>query len=122
MTITDAQLARLRRMINEPDAGGSYPDDLLKELAEEHTLTETGYPDDDATVYDLHAVAGEIWEEKAAALSEAFDFTENGVGDYKRSQRYAAAMRQANYHLARRKPRSRRPTKSPREAQPEVTL
>jgi glycine/D-amino acid oxidase-like deaminating enzyme len=109
-------------MTAETNPAGSYPDDLLREMAEAHAIVETGYPDEDATVYDLHAIAADIWEEKAAALGDSFDFSETGVGDYRRSQKYQNYQRQAVYHLSRRKPRSRRPTKSPREAQVDVTL
>lgn len=122
MAISDADLLTLRRKINEPNASGSYPDNVLKALAEEHAYTESRYPDADATVYDLNGLAASIWEEKAAALAERFDFTENGVGDYRRSQTYQHAVKMAAYFQARRKTRSRRQTKAPREATQSVLL
>jgi hypothetical protein len=114
MSITADQILRVRRMTNEPTQA-PYTDALITSMAEDHKLTETGYPGADVDVYDLHAIAADIWEEKAAALAQDFDFSEQGAGSYSRSQAYEQAEKQAKFHLARRKPRSRKPVKFPKE-------
>jgi len=51
--------------------------------------------------YDLHAAASDIWEEKAAALAETYDFKADG-GSYSRSQQYLQYIGKARYHQSRR--------------------
>jgi hypothetical protein len=55
--------------------------------------------------YDLHAAAADIWEEHAASLASAFDFSSDGQ-TYNRSQRHAHAMRMVQHHRSRRMARS----------------
>lgn len=117
MAATDAQILRLRRMTNEAD-DTTYADADLATIIESYPTTDelgedaftwntaTTPPTQDAntvwiTTYDLHAAAAQIWEEKAAAPAQDFDFSADG-GDYSRSQVYEQCMAQARYHQARR--------------------
>jgi len=116
MTASDEQIARLRRMIGEPD-DTTYDDDDLAAYIERYPLedargegawieseTDPGTleenPDWDAT-YCLNAAAAAIWQEKAAELAQDFDFDADG-GKFSRSQAYDQTMRQARYYLSRR--------------------
>lgn len=121
MTISASEAARVRRMVNELTEA-TYTDGIIEAMAEDHAYTVNNWPDADTIGYDLHAIAAEIWEEKAAVLSPDYDFTEQGVGSYQRSQAYEQAMNQAAYHFERRKAKSHRPQKSPREVEVDVTL
>ena len=117
MSATAAQIARLRRMVAEPDettyldtdlAGyiEDYP--LVDERGEEpytwDTSTEPPTQDDNdnwIATYDLNAAAADIWEEKAATLAQDFDFSADGAS-FSRSQAYEQMMRSARYYRSRR--------------------
>ncbi len=104
MAVTAAQIARLRRMVAEPTAT-TYSDDDLGAIIESHPVPDSeGYwpTDDDWTAtYDLNAAAAEVWEEKAAALADAYDFQADGAS-FQRNQLYANAQQQARRYNARR--------------------
>ena len=119
MTATAAQIAQIRRMVAEPTAD-TYTDVLIQGFIETYPLlddlgTEPFLIDYTTTpptrieqvgwipTYDLNAAAAAIWEEKAAVLSQDFDFQADG-GSYSRSQAYEQAMKQARYFRARRAP------------------
>ena len=131
MAATAAQIAQFRRMVAETGLD-TYDDPTLAEYIEAYPLldeqgeapytwdTATSPPTQDANedwipTYDLHAAAGDIWEEKAAALATAFDFTADGA-TYNRSQQFDMMMRQARYHRSRRSPKSGTLIKWPEEA------
>lgn len=131
MAATAAQIAQFRRMVAETGLD-TYDDSTLAEYIEAYPLldeqgeapytwdTATSPPTQDANedwipTYDLHAAAGDIWEEKAAALATAFDFTADGA-TYNRSQQFDMMMRQARYHRSRRSPKSGTLIKWPEEA------
>jgi hypothetical protein len=118
MAATDAQIARLRRLVNEPDdttyedadiAGyiEAYPlrDERGKDpytwdasaTPPEQTANESWIP-----TYDLNAAAADIWDEKAAILAGDFDFSADG-GNYSRSQAYEQAMGRVKYFRGRRR-------------------
>ncbi|RLD07707.1 MAG: hypothetical protein DRI32_00450, partial [Chloroflexi bacterium] len=115
MSATESQIAKVRRMVNEPD-DTTYDDDAITEYIEEYPLvdengesprvpssTSTGVmvnPDWTAT-YDLNAAASAIWVEKAAVLQQDYDFEADG-GDYKRSQAYGHAMMISRHYGSRR--------------------
>lgn len=118
MAATAAQVAELRRMVNEPDAT-TYDDEALAGYIERYPCldargeepytwdTSTSPPTQDDNVdwiptYDLHAAAADVWEEKAAAVAADFDFQADGAS-YSRSQKYEHCMTQARHHRARRK-------------------
>jgi len=121
MAATDAQVAQVRRMVNEPsettytdeDIAGyieSYP--LLDERGEvPYTWDASTSPptqdenEDWIPTYDLHAAAGDIWEEKAAVVAVDFNFSADG-GRYDRSQVYEQYMKQARHHRSRRTPKT----------------
>ena len=115
-------IARLRRMIAEPTTT-TYSDLVLAGLIEARPLTDVNglepftlvsvtlnvptYTDNSSWLptYDLNAVAGELWAEKANLLAGNFDFNADGAS-YQRSQAYEQAMKQSRYYLARRAVRS----------------
>jgi len=117
MAATAAQVAELRRMVNEP-TGDTYDDDLLGGFIERYPLldergeapytwdTSTSPPtqddnDDWVDTYDLHAAAADVWQEKAAAVVADFDFAADGA-KYSRSQKYQQMMQMVRHHRARR--------------------
>ena len=82
MAATAAQIARLRRMVSEPDDSNGYEHYVLAEAIERFPLYDAdGYEqgdDDWVETYDLYAAAADIWTEKAAARSERMDFGADG--------------------------------------------
>lgn len=122
MAATAAQIARLRRMVGEPDSSTTYTDDDLTTYIEEYPLidergeapytwdTSTEPPtedenDDWIATYDLNAAAADIWEEKAAGLAQDYDFKADGAS-FSRSQAYEQYLKQARYYRSRRAPRT----------------
>jgi hypothetical protein len=119
MSATAAQVAILRRMVNEPTET-TYDDDTLEAYIETYPVmdergevpytwdTSTQPPtkednDDWFPTYDLHAAAADIWQEKAATVATDFSFSADG-GQYNRDQVYQQYMKQAKYHRSRRHP------------------
>lgn len=117
MTATDAMVTKIRRMIAEPTSA-TYDDDTLKAIIEEFPLIdergEVAYTWDTSTepptkedndnwipTYDLNAAAAEVWEEKAAALEDQFDFKDAGA-DYARSQKFDHAKKMARTYRSKR--------------------
>jgi hypothetical protein len=64
--------------------------------------------------YDLHAAAGDIWEEKAGAVTGEVDFSADGAS-VSRSQGFDQCVRQAAMHRSRRAPRTMTAVKWPPE-------
>lgn len=134
--VTAAQIAQLRRMVAEPTTT-TYSDALLTTYIEKYphideqgelpyTLSSDTPPeqvvnDDWIPIYDLHAAAGDIWEEKAATVANLYDFAADG-GNYSRSNQYEQYMAQARNHRARRMPGMMRLHKSPKEVEPSVWI
>lgn len=121
MTATAAQIAQVRRMVNE-STDDTYDDDAIQTYIEAYPVmdergevpytwdTSTTPPtkdenDDWIDTYDLNAAAADIWEEKAALLTENYDFSGDGAS-YKRSQAYEHAMKQARFYRSRRRGRT----------------
>ena len=104
MAATADQVSRLRRMCAEPDIT-TYMDSDLAAVIQSHPLIDSEGRDPThsewVATYDMHAAAAEVWQEKAAAVAAAFDFSADG-GDYKRSQMHQSALTQARFHNARR--------------------
>ena len=120
-SVTAAQIAQLRRLVDEPLAT-TYSDELLTTMIEAHpTVDELGtipYTWSIATdpptkistpgwipTYDLNVAAADIWAEKAAVLARDYDFSADGA-QYSRSQAYQQAMAQSRYYRGRRSPRT----------------
>lgn len=130
MTATAAQIARVRRMVAEPTTD-NYADELIASFIEmyphideqgeqPYTLSSDSPPEQVANTnwiptYDLHAAAADIWEEKAADPAQDFDFSEDSIGSYKRSQVYEQYMKQCRFHRARRMPSTVTLVKYPKE-------
>jgi hypothetical protein len=120
MTATAAQIAQVRRMVNEPTTT-TYSDVAIATYIEAYALTDengeaprvpsTTLPGvmmvnpDWTPVYDLHAAAADILDEKAATVSVDYDFTADGA-TLNRGQVYEHLMAQARYHRSRRSPRT----------------
>lgn len=130
MSATAAQIARLRRMVNEPD-DTTYDDDAIQEYIERYPLLdergEEPYTWDASTepptqedndswipTYDLNAAAADIWQEKAAIVAQDFDFKADG-GQHSRSQVYEQYMAQARYYRSRRSAKTMTLVKWPEE-------
>ncbi len=130
MGATAAQILQLRRMVAEP-TDATYDDELLAAYVERYPLldergqepytwnTSTRPPtqsenEDWIPTYDLHAAAGDVWEEKAAGLAAKTDFSADGA-NVSLSQQHMHALAQARYHRSRRSPKSGTLIKWPRE-------
>lgn len=102
------QLAHLRRLTAEPP-DGAYPDAELAALIARFPLADAaGWAPTSAAwtpTYDLNAAAAEVWDAKAAALAQDFDFAADG-GDYRRSQAHQHARDMARLYRAKRTARS----------------
>lgn len=125
MTATATMIARLRRMVNEPDDTNGYTDALLAGAIETYPLLDSDGNDPSVTAwtatYCLHSAAREIWEEKASVVAVDFDFSADG-GSYSRSQVYQQYMNRAAYHGARRAVDSIRLVSTPTEPVPAVWI
>jgi len=117
MSATAAMAERLRRMVDEPTED-TWDDDDIDEYIERYPLIDvlgtdpqdidfsTTPPtiserDEWIPTYDLNAAAADIWEEKAGAIAENYDFAADG-GRYSRSQKYEQYMSKSRFHLSRR--------------------
>lgn len=117
MAATAAQIAELRRLVNEPTSA-TYTDLLLGDYIERYPVIdargEEPYTYDLTTAppsldpnpnwmpsYDMNSAAADIWDEKAAKLAEDFDFRSEGR-EFSRSQAYEQAQRRAAYFRSRR--------------------
>ena len=117
MAVTAAQIAQMRRLVNEPTAT-AYTEGVLSEYIARYPMldergekpytweTTTSPPtqeanDDWIPTYDLAAAAADIWSEKAATLAEDFDTNADGAS-LSRSQAYEQAMKQARHWRSRR--------------------
>ena len=131
MAATAAQVARLRRMIAEPD-DTTYDDDTIEGYIERYphidelgnepytwdTSTEPPTQDDnDAWIasYDLHAAAADVWDEKAAGVASNFAFNADGA-NHQTNQVYEHYIAQARYHRSRRTAKTARMFKWPDES------
>ena len=111
MSVTAAQITRVRGMTFEPAGSSSYTDDAVTTFIENHPLPDysgedpididTGDTNTNWTpTYDLNAAAADIWDEKAAAASEKFDVSADGATLH-RSQVPDFAVRRARYFRSR---------------------
>ena len=132
MAATAQEVRRLRRMVAEtttttyddPDLATyieQYP--CLDERGEEPYTwdTSTEPPTQDANeawiaTYDLAAAAADIWAEKAAAVADRYDLSDQGRSQ-SRSQMYAQYMANARHWRMRRRPKTARMHKWPDEFQ-----
>lgn len=116
MTATANDIARVRRMVNEPTTA-TYSDAAIAGMIELYPIadergvnpyyydTSTDPPTQVAVTgwyptYDLYRAAADIWEEKAAAEVNDIDYLVEG-GVHRHSQRYDHCMQQARFHRAR---------------------
>jgi len=129
LSATEEQVRQLRRMVAETESlTGTYSDDDLASYIEARPVRDrSGHDpfarradgrltemlsDDWTPTYDLAAAAADIWEEKAAALSEEVDASIDGAS-ITRSQAYEHAAAQARRYRGRSRPGSIRLTMEP---------
>ena len=115
MAASAEQIARLRRLTNEPTAT-TYSDTTLAAAIERYPLVDAlGYSPTRAdgtanaywtTTYDLNAAAADIWDEKAAALAGEIDATLDNNVAFKCSQLFEHAVGRAQHFRARRSARA----------------
>lgn len=103
MSATEAQIAQIRRMVNEPTET-NYDDDAVAVYIEACPLIDTEGRDTDhasyVDTYDLNCAAANIWAEKTAALAGSYDFDSDG-GAFNRSQMFEQAKKMATYYKSR---------------------
>lgn len=68
-TASAAALARLRRMVNEPDDGNGWTDIRLDDILQESVGTNGAY--------DFNSSAADVWEAKSAETTALTDVTES---------------------------------------------
>lgn len=119
MAATAAQILQVRRMAGLAVDDTVYTDAVVGGYIEAYPLLDADGNDPSDTdwvaVYDIHAAAADVLEERAVVLATEFDFTADGA-TYHRSQQYEALMKQARYHRARRTPTSITLVKWPEES------
>lgn len=122
---TPEVLNRLRRMVAEPTEATYTDADLTLLLKEFPTAQKVGQNNwvansslVDVVVWDLHAAAARIWEEKVAALigQGAYDIDADGQTLH-RDQKLQQYRTQVAYHTARRRVRSVKILVAPTRAQ-----
>lgn len=70
MALTDTELAYIRELIDEPTAAEGWTDQRLQDLAVAGLQTDG--------TYDTRAIAGAVWESKAASYVGLVNVTESG--------------------------------------------
>jgi len=118
-------LSRLRRMVAEMTEA-TYSDDDLRVLIKEFPTAQRVGQNNwvvnsslvDVVVWDLHAAAARIWEEKVAALigQGSYDIEADGQTLH-RDQKLQQYRGQIAYHTARRRVRSVKILVAPTRAQ-----
>ena len=109
MGATTSQISQLRRMCALATDDATYTAAVLAEYVERYPVDdEDGRDPEDAEweeTYDLNAAAGDVWEEKASAIADLYNFTADG-GTFNRSEAFEHARRQASHFRSRRFARS----------------
>jgi len=116
MAATQAQIDRLRRVVNEP-TDESYTDADLAEYLERYPLEdgrgEGPWVESETTpgtleenedwiaTYDMNAAAADVLAEKAAVVSVDYSFSADG-GRYDRNQVFEQLMQMSRYYRSRR--------------------
>ncbi len=118
-------LSRLRRMVAEPTEATYTDADLIALIKAFPTARNVGQNNwiansslVDVVVWDVHAAAARIWEEKVAALigQGAYDIDADGQTLH-RDQKLQQYRTQVAYHTARRRVRSVKILVAPTRAQ-----
>jgi hypothetical protein len=118
MSLSQSDLARLRRMIQEDrdelcqdelPPVTAYDNGTLNYYAANYAVTDSNGvepgEDDWTPTYDLNATAADIWEEKASAKWEQFDVAQMGTS-ISRRQKFDNAMAQSRHFRSRARARS----------------
>jgi len=119
-------VARLRRMVAEPTTV-IYSDEILRDILKQFptarrvaadTLIVNGSNALSVVVWDVHAAAAQIWEEKIAALvvQGSYDIVADGQ-TLNRDQKLRQYRAQLAYHQARRRVKSVKITAAPSRTQ-----
>lgn len=130
MTVSASDIARVRRMVNEPTTT-IYSDTDIETIIEDCAAADVRGQDPyiiDVTTnppqlidnpnwiptYDLYDAAAQIWDEKLAKKEGNFDFSADG-GSYTRSQAYDHARQLADHYRSLSYVKSVNMVKSPKE-------
>ncbi len=104
-TPTADMITQLRRMAAEPVTSDTYTQADLSAIIARYPLNDAAgrKPTDTlwSGAWDLNRAAADVWDEKAAAVANGFDFAADG-GDYKRSQLYAQYVQSARRYRGMR--------------------
>ena len=128
MAATEAEIARVRRMVNEPTTE-TYSDDDIADAIERYPLIDergaepytwdvsTSPPtrdwnEDWIPTYDLNAAAADLWGEKAAVVAQDYTFSADG-GSYSRADVLRQYQERERYYRARRRANTTRMVMSP---------
>jgi len=107
MTVSTSMIQRVKQMTGE-SSSGTYDATIATVIAEYPLVDSLGNAPielDWTATYCLNSAAADIWEIKAAAVAQDYDFTADGAS-YKRSQVYEQYMKQARRFRARRAPKT----------------
>lgn len=118
MTVTPEMVARLRALVAEPSSTTYTYDDLERCIARYPVADLNGYePYNGVTgynppvprinpawvaTYDLNRAAADVWDEKAGALAELFNFATSGQR-FDEEQKYKHAVERAAHFRSKRR-------------------
>lgn len=104
MSATAAMIADVRRMTAEPTTT-TYSDAQITNFIEDYPMLDDDgiAPDEDdwTARYNLNLAAADIWEEKAAAVAENFDYSAEG-SSFRLSQKVQHYLEMAKAMRSRR--------------------
>jgi hypothetical protein len=137
MAASIGDINRVRSMVADPTAE-RFDNEAIAEAIERYPARdargEQPYTWDASTIpptqednpywiptYDLHAAAGDLWEEKAGSHVGEYDFSDSQAS-YKRSQAYDQCMERARYHRSRTCAKSVSPAALRNEVDPAVWI
>ncbi len=90
--LTSAQITRIRRAADEPDAAGTYTDAVIQEIADDSVTPQERY--------DLNWIIAEIWGEKASSVAKDYAVDSDG-SRLERNQRFEQFMAQARHYRSK---------------------
>jgi len=102
VTVSASTIARVRLMVNER-TDATYSDAAIEERIVENPLPDASGIAPEVTgwvpTYDLYLAAANIWNEKAAALADRFDFSADGAS-FDLSKAYENALKMVTHYTA----------------------
>lgn len=107
MTVSTAMINRVKQMTGE-SSSSTYDATIAYVIADYPLVDSLGNEPSEidwTATYCLNSAAADIWEIKAAAVAQDYDFSADGAS-YKRSQVVDQYMKQAKRYRARRAPKT----------------